>query len=270
MISGRIAYSRYEGSPTVSHLFIIDGNSKKVNLIKTIDGVAQFSGLAWKFAGDTLTFSSFISAEHNWQLFNISPDGGNLTNIYPADAHCSYPSWSTDGKLAYWYNGLEGYAIRIDGNIFLKALVNQTRPAWSPDGKSLVVSMWDTNSQGSLFKINVRDKSIVPLLAGKGVWNEEIFWEPIYSPDGNKIAFSKGGSSTGNKQEIWIMNSDGSNPERLTSGIGDSCPAWSPDGQYIAFCRNSDVGSSIFIIALSDHAITRVTESKAQFLAWIK
>jgi Tol biopolymer transport system component len=55
--------------------------------------------------------------------------------------------------------------------------------------------------------------------------------EPAWSPDGQKIAFSKLG---GNKY-IHVVNADGSNDRSL--GIG-TAPDWSPDGQLIVFVRD--------------------------------
>jgi len=273
LISGKIAYSRTEAGSTytIGYLFIIDGNSKKVNLVKKAERV-QFTNLSWKNDGSTLTFSDFDLNKMCWQLFNISPDGSNLVNIYPGDAHCNYPAWSTNGRLAYWSNGSEyTNEIRIDGiSFFHKAFCNQSRPAWSPDCKSLVISMQDSNSQGSLYKVNLLGTTVTPLLIAKGAWNEEIFFNPIYSPNGEQIAFVKMGSSTGNNEEIWIMNSDGSGPEKLTSGYSDDSPAWSPDGQYIAFCRLLDRQFKMFIIGLNDRLITQVTENDAQCPTWIQ
>jgi CxxC motif-containing protein (DUF1111 family) len=51
---------------------------------------------------------------------------------------------------------------------------------------------------------------------------------PVFSPDGSRIAFS-------GANDIWIMNSDGTNPNRLTITAKDLFPAWSPDGTKIAF-----------------------------------
>ncbi len=273
IITGKVVYTRTElDEEMTSYLFIIDGGSKKVNLVKKAKGM-QFTNLSWKYDGSVLTFSDFDDNKNFWQLFNIMPDGSNLVNIYPADAHCNYPAWSTDGRLAYWYNGsplLPGNGIRIDGNTFFsKASCDQSRPAWSPDGKSLVISMADTNSQGSLYKVSLLDTSVTPLLIAKGKWDEEIFHDPIYSPDGSKIAFNKFGSSTGDNEEIWIMNSDGSNPEKLTSENTDYYPAWSPGGQYIAFSRFVNGSPKIFIISLNDRSITQVTEKEAQYPTWI-
>ncbi|TML32876.1 MAG: hypothetical protein E6G24_09175, partial [Actinobacteria bacterium] len=56
---------------------------------------------------------------------------------------------------------------------------------------------------------------------------------PAWSPDGTEIAYVRDGAAFGS--EIWIMNADGSNEQRLTSGYYDGSPAWSPDGTRIAF-----------------------------------
>jgi len=52
------------------------------------------------------------------------------------------------------------------------------------------------------------------------------------SPDGSKVAMilSKAGSPN-----VWVCNADGSNLKRLTTGLEDSSPCWSPDGQWICF-----------------------------------
>ena len=48
-----------------------------------------------------------------------------------------------------------------------------------------------------------------------------------------KIAFS---SDRDGNAEIYIINADGSGLERLTfSASADTSPAWSPDGQHIAY-----------------------------------
>jgi len=77
-------------------------------------------------------------------------------------------------------------------------------------------------------------------------------FEPVWSPDGTKIAFVRCASDptciqaqTYNDQstEIWTMNADGSNPVRLTNNTFiDQDPSWSPDAKRIAFASAAGGG----------------------------
>ena len=64
---------------------------------------------------------------------------------------------------------------------------------------------------------------------------------PAWSPDGAKIAFERYAHrlvSDDPVTHIFVMNSDGTDMQRLTSGdYSDRTPSWSPDGKRIAFSR---------------------------------
>ena len=58
-------------------------------------------------------------------------------------------------------------------------------------------------------------------------------FDPHWSPDGSKIAFT---SKRDGNNNIYVMNADGSEPKRVTKKAAfDAQPAWSPGGTKIAF-----------------------------------
>ncbi|HXP10266.1 MAG TPA: hypothetical protein VN828_17310, partial [Acidobacteriaceae bacterium] len=82
-----------------------------------------------------------------------------------------------------------------------------------------------------------------------------------YSPDGKNIVFSSTRSGQGN---IWICSRDGSGLQQVTTldsaGFTTGSPAWSPDGQWIAFdSRSPGQESSIFLVDPAGRHTRRLT-----------
>ena len=65
------------------------------------------------------------------------------------------------------------------------------------------------------------------------------------SPDGNRIAFC---SLRSGGTQIWLADSDGSNPRQLTSLPLAGSPRWSPDSRSIAFDSTVKGSMDIFVI----------------------
>lgn len=71
-------------------------------------------------------------------------------------------------------------------------------------------------------------------------------WFPVYSPDGEKIAFCS--DRTGHF-EIYTCNSDGSESYQITSlNTHSGVPRWSPSGEHIIFDSRPDGNSDIMIV----------------------
>ena len=63
-------------------------------------------------------------------------------------------------------------------------------------------------------------------------------FDPVWSPDGKKIAFAGSDNLEERKSDIYVMNADGTGKTSLTSspmGTLALGPAWSPDGKRLAY-----------------------------------
>jgi Tol biopolymer transport system component len=91
---------------------------------------------------------------------------------------------------------------------------------------------------------------------------------PRYSPDGSKVAFVSRRSGT---HEIWVCDSDGSNPVRLTSMGGPILvgPQWSPDGRRIAFFGATGTAGrySVYVMPAQGGQPSRLTRNENELEA---
>ncbi len=84
---------------------------------------------------------------------------------------------------------------------------------------------------------------------------------PAVSPDGTKIAFQ---SIRAGKQDIWLMDIDGTNLRNLTTATGNSSlPAWSPDGQRLAFVSDRDGNPEIYVLDIESGNTLRVSNHES-------
>lgn len=83
-----------------------------------------------------------------------------------------------------------------------------------------------------------QDRNIWRLNVKDGSWRRVIATtaqdaSPVFSPDGKRIVFR---SDQSGEEQIWVSNSDGSNPVQVTSGdMRPSVGRWSPDGKSLVF-----------------------------------
>jgi Tol biopolymer transport system component len=86
--------------------------------------------------------------------------------------------------------------------------------------------------------------------------------DPQFSPDGQKISFM---SDRSGHQEIWVCDSNGSNPVQVTTfaGVELGSPRWSPDGRQIAFDSTKEGNWDIYVTRVEGGLPRRLTSEAA-------
>jgi hypothetical protein len=81
---------------------------------------------------------------------------------------------------------------------------------------------------------------------------------PAWSPIDNWIAYR---ACYGGACGLWLMQADSGETRRLTTGGGDGQPAWSPDGQRLAYISKEDGNFEIYVVNRDGSGNTRLTNT---------
>lgn len=120
---------------------------------------------------------------------------------------------------------------------------------WSPQGSELVYALGVQRSQG-LFVLDVDEGRSVRLRIG-GELRAFSLTEPVWSPDGERIAFVALGGAATTVSRILTVDRRGRRARAATSGKHhDRSPVWLPDGSGLLFVSDRGGAADVWQLAL--------------------
>lgn len=277
-------YKTRNGKITVT-ANLISIYSQKLLFSETLKGKDDdYRYLSNKIADDIVGFLTGIKGPFTTKVFFVGEKGGEK-NIFMMDfgghrvkrvtANSSiniFPHPSPDGsRVAYvsFKSGNPAVYVRDLSRGSAKRL-DLPGPAdfvsWSPTGLKLAVAITKDYYNTEIYTINADGTGLKKLTSSWGINTS-----PSFSPDGKRIAFV---SDRGGSPQIYVMNSDGSQKERITFNGSNynTSPAWSPDGKKIAFTSIVNGVLQVFIMNSdgSDERQVTSTPFSAQHPAWTR
>ncbi len=128
-----------------------------------------------------------------------------------------------------------------------------------------IVFQSDIQGRPKIFLLNLPTGLVTQLTQGSDSRDET----PRWSPDGERILFASTRAYSGDAPaqgepayDIHVMDADGGNIQRLTSGPGnDRDAAWFPDGRSIVYWSDGESRGDLYRLWLEDGRIERLTRN---------
>ncbi len=235
------------------------GGAKKVAREFAAD-ILQFFG-AKSLAGTKVFFVSDRTGAK--EIWSMDYDGSNQRELTYYKSVSTMPATSADGRLFAFTTYAQGnpkimvYSADTDRRLpFINPVSSAVEtPEFTPDGRRLMfaasIEGWvqlcisDVNGGGMRRLSHVRAIEVSP---------------KVNPRNGNEVVFISG---RGGSEQMWRMNIEGGDLEMLTTGEGYVAnPAWSPNGQMVAFAwtKGYEPGNyNIFVMDTANKKYVQLT-----------
>ena len=176
---------------------------------------------AWSPGSTRLAFARTRNRGRRYEIFVVTATGARPHPITHGGGYAQSPSWAPDGSRILF---------SASGGRFGQSTDRSCAP-----------NLWVVRPNGSGLRRLVR----------AGV-------EPVYSPDGRRIAFVR--PDARDRPWLYIVGSSGRGQHRI--GLG-AHPSWSPDGRYLVVERGVGLNrvADLWLLRVSDGRATRLTRT---------
>jgi len=143
---------------------------------------------------------------------------------------------------------------------------DEAEPAWSPDGAQLVYHA-DCAESYDIYRVNSDGSASTRLTFTRDIDERE----PEYSADGSQIVYRvnpREATETNAVGELWLMDINGNNQRTL--GVIGRAPAWSPDGNRLAFMSDRTGRWNIYLYEVGTGRTDQLTncDTNCRWPAW--
>jgi Tol biopolymer transport system component len=285
--AGRLRYDLVLVRATGRVVRVVVGESRRPALKPEL-----FRGGSWAPDGGRFAFTLDRGRGHG--------RASGPTDVYVADANGSQlrrlttsgaafaPVWAPDGSAIVYAQRQPDddlpfrsslWIMRADGSgkrMLLPARKGQIEipGSWSADGQLVAFTRarWQRatlTAQDSILTVRPDGSGLRTLVANAA--------SPAYSPDGRQLAYVSDrayGDKAFFDEELYVSDADGSRPRRITRtpGLREGVPAWSPDGQRLAFQRDRqvelDAATEVLIVSARSGAARPILSSRTLRTRW--
>ncbi|WP_187470982.1 LpqB family beta-propeller domain-containing protein [Luteimonas viscosa] len=242
------------------------------------DTMREIRGMSLSPDGTRIAYAAREAASEPYRIVLATLDGGERRTLSMPDAGTlgdTDPRFSHDSRTIVFVRGVnevtrDVYRVRAEGGVATRLTFDNRKInglAWSPDGERILF----TSTRSGMYTLWSADPEN-GALETVGVGNEDIH-QPATTPGVDAIAFEQWMHRSQLRQIELSAEADASAgaAHQLRSTRWDSSPAWSPDGERIAFASNRSGPHGVWISRRDGSGAVQVAAFDGMFVdnpAW--
>lgn len=232
---------------------------------------AMISQPQWSPDGEEMIYRVYHDDGHRLYVYNLT-SGKTSLSWADGNTYTGLPAWSPDGEeIAFVSNNQGGfsllYVLNLESREFRQIspyTVNSETPIWTANGEQLQYTAWRSN-RDVMISVNAdgSDPQILFPEYFSGVMS--VAW----SPSREQLAFPQ--TQTNGilqRSDLFVLDVSESvnfgDAHLVAEHAGvNAFPAWSADGEQIAYVSARDVDTELYRVDLGDQSTTRLTDFPA-------